>query len=47
MGRVVGKQAASQKSKGSDLSVTEMMQWLDSKLGRPTAAVVKPPAASG
>lgn len=48
MGRVVGKQGASQKGKGSDLSVTEMMQWLDSKLGQPTAAgLVKPPAVSG
>lgn len=46
MGRVVGKQAASQKGKGSDLSVTEMMQWLDSKLGQPTAAPVTSPAAA-
>ena len=48
VGRVVGKQAASLKGKGSDLSVTEMMQWLDSKLGQSiTAGSVKPPVASG
>lgn len=33
----VGRQAASQKGKGSDMSVTEMMQWLDRKLGQASA----------
>lgn len=45
MGRVVGKQA-SLKGRGSDLSVTEMMQWLDSKLGQSAVAVPAKPATS-
>lgn len=45
MGRTVGKQA-SLKGKGSDLSVIEMMQWLDSKLGQSAAAGSTKPATS-
>lgn len=45
MGKVVGKQA-SLKGRGSDLSVTEMMQWLDSKLGQSAVAVPAKPATS-
>ena len=34
MVKPVGKSTVIQRGKGSELSVTEMMQWLDSKLGQ-------------